>query len=143
MGHKKDDIKRLAEDYFIQNYDVLQKEVAELFKVTTKTLSSWATKGEWDKKRTEYHASPVKIQQLLRAELLSVSQGKPATLNADSISKLQSALDKLDKKADPIVVNEILKALDNFISEIDPSFAVKCTEYHKKFLMHRINLEIQ
>lgn len=141
MGLKKDDTKRLAEDFFIQNYEVTQKEVAELFKVTTKTLSGWATKGEWDKKRTEYHASPVKIQQLIKEELLRVSKGEAPTLNADSISKLQSALDKMKSKADPIIVNEILKALDNFISEIDPAFAVKCTEYHKKFLMHRINLE--
>lgn len=141
MGLKKDETKRLAEDFFIQNYEVTQKEVAELFKVTTKTLSAWATKGEWDKKRTDYHASPVKIQQLLRAELLRVSQGQAPTLNADSISKLQSALDKIDRKADPTVVNEILKSLDNFISEIDPAFAIKCTEFHKKFLMHRINLE--
>lgn len=141
MGLKKDETKRLAEDFFIQNYEVTQKEVAELFRVTTKTLSSWATSGQWDKKRTDYHSSPVKIQQLIKAEILRVSQGQPATLNADSIAKLQSALDKMEKKADPIVVNEILKALDNFISEIDPAFAVKCTEYHKKFLMHRINLE--
>jgi uncharacterized protein YjcR len=143
MGLKKDDAKRLAEDFFIDNFSVTQNEVAEMFEVTPKTLSKWAVEGEWVKKRNAYHSSPVKIKQLLQNELLSVSQGNIPTLNADGISKLQSAIDKIDKKADPIVVHEILKSLDNFVSEIDPAFAIKLTDFNKKFLMHRINLELQ
>lgn len=141
MAKAKDRTKQLAEDYYTQNPDATQKEIAELFQVTEKTLGKWLVEGKWSDKRFTFHSSPVKIKQLLQAELLSVSQGKAAVLNADGIAKLMSALDKVERKANPIVVSEILKALDNFISEVDPPFAVKCTEFHKKFLQHRINLE--
>jgi transposase len=141
MAKSEDRKKQLAEDYYIQNHSVNQKEVAELFQVTEKTLGKWLADGNWKEKRFAFHSSPVKIKELLQTELLNVSQGKAATLNADGIAKLMSALDKIERKANPIVVSEILKALDNFISEIDPAFAIKCTEFHKKFLQYRINLE--
>ncbi|MFC0186006.1 hypothetical protein ACFFJX_27655 [Pseudarcicella hirudinis] len=73
--------------------------------------------------------------------MLKVASGTPGTLNADSISKLMSALDKCDKKADPIVVSRVLKDLANFVSENDPQFAAKMTDWMKKFLQHRINIE--
>lgn len=139
---RESNIKRQkAEEWFIENTDATQKEVSELFGISEKTIGTWAKKYKWLDKRLDYHSSPVKIKELLQRELMSVAQGKPAKLSADGISKLMAALDRCDKKADPIVVQRILKDLDNFISEIDAAFAIKCTQFHKQFLIHRINLE--
>jgi transposase len=141
MARESNAKKQKAEEWFIENIDATQKEVAELFGISEKTIGTWVKKHNWMDKRLDYHSSPVKIKELLQRELLSVAQGNTPKLSADGISKLMSALDRCDKKADPIVVQRILKDLDNFISEIDPSFAVKCTQFHKQFLIHRINLE--
>lgn len=130
-----------AEEFFIENIDTTLTEVAEHYKVSLNTVSAWARKYDWKDKRLNFHASPTKIKQLLQTELLNIADGKEPTLPADAISKLMSTLDRLEKKADPIVVHKILKDLDNFISEIDPAFAKECTKYHKQFLQHRINLE--
>ncbi len=143
MGEKKDKVRLEAEAYYIENSEATQLEIAELFKVTQKTISAWSIKYDWEQKRTDLHTSPVKIKQLLQREALAVAQGKPATINADAMSKLISAIDKLGSKASPVVVARILKELDNFISEIDPHFAAKLTDFHKKFLQHRINQEVQ
>lgn len=141
MAGKKDKIRQQAKDYYVDNFGATKKEVAELFGVTEKTIGDWSKLDDWENDRLNFHASPVKIKQLLQQELLSVAQGNPAKLPADGISKLMSALDKVEKKADPTVVSKILKDLDNFISEEDPDFALKCIHWHKQFLIHRINLE--
>lgn len=141
MAAKKDSKRSKAEEWFIENFDATQKEVAELFSVSEKTIGVWVKKYNWEEKRLDFHSSPVRIKQLLQRELLSVAQGNPSKLNADGISKLMAALDRCDKKADPIVVQRILKDLDNFISESNPDFAVEATTFHKQFLIHRINLE--
>ena len=138
---KKDKARQQAMDWFIENIDATQKSVAELYGVTEKTIGTWAAKDEWEEKRMDYHTSPVKIKQYLQKELLSVVKGEAPKLPADGIAKLMAALDRCEKKADPIVVSKILKDLDNFISEADPELAVKCVHFHKQFLIHRINLE--
>lgn len=141
MAGKKDKARQQAMDHYVENIDATQKECAELFGVTTKTVSTWANADDWESKRLDYHSSPVKIKQYLQKELLNVVQGNAATISADTISKLMAALDKCERKADPIVVHRILKDLDNFISEADPALAVKCVHFHKQFLIYRINLE--
>ena len=141
MAVRKDKIRTQAMDHYIENMECTKKEIAELFQVSEKTVGNWSNADDWDGKRLDFHASPVKIKQFLQKELLNVVQGQASTLNADTISKLMSALDRCDKKADPIVVHRILKDLDNFISEVNPEFAVECVHFHKQFLIHRISLE--
>ncbi len=125
MGLKKDRIKELAKDFYVQNFEATQEEVAGLHGVSPKTISSWKQKDGWEDARRNYHASPVKIKQLLQDELLSLAQGNPPRLRADGISKLMAALDRCEKKLDPAVVAKLLKELDNFISKTNPRFAVQ------------------
>ncbi len=141
MAAPKSGIRLKAEAHFIENIESTQKEIAELYKVSPKTIGGWYEKYDWKQKRLDFHASPTKIKQLLQKELLKIANGEKATLPADSISKLMATLDRLNKQADPIVVHSILKDLDLFISQIDPEFASKCTPFHKMFLQHRINID--
>lgn len=130
-----------AEEFFIENLDATYKDIAVNYKITEKTVGTWAKKYDWENKRLNFHASPTRIKQLLQKEALNLTAGKKASFNADAVAKLMSAIDRIEKKADPIVVHKILKDLDNFISKIDPTFAKQCTIYHKQFLQHRISLE--
>lgn len=141
MG-KKEAIRQKAEDWFIENNDCTQAEIADKFGITAKTVNSWHKKHNWEDRRRDYHSSPIKIKQLLQNELLSVAQGNAPKLNADAISKLNAAIDRLDKKIDAFVVKRVLVELDNHISNADPKFAAQCTLFHKSYLQHRINLEI-
>ncbi|MXV37682.1 hypothetical protein GO491_03155 [Flavobacteriaceae bacterium Ap0902] len=130
-----------AEEFYIENLEITLKQVAEHFKVTEKTVGSWAKRYGWEEKRLDFHASPTVIKQRLQQEALNLTNGEVASFNADAVNKIMAAIDRLDKRADPIVVHKILKDLDNFISEINPEFAKECTTFHKQFLQHRINLE--
>lgn len=141
MARSKQATLQKAEAYYIENFEATNAEVALLFDVRPATIGEWAKKHDWDEKRYNFHASPTKIKQLLQQELLNITSGGTPKLNADSISKLMSALDKCDKNSDPIVVHKILKDLDLFLSQIDANFATKCTPFHKQFLKHRISLE--
>lgn len=141
MGTKRDGKRNAALEFYMENQDATQKEIAELFKVSEKTIGDWVKKYNWSDKRLDYNASPVKIKQELQRETLSVIQGNPPKFSADTIAKLMKGIDRCEEKASPIVVQRILKDLDNFVSEIDPEFAAKCTPFHKQFLIHRINLE--
>lgn len=141
MAGRKDVVRVKAEEYFIENIDCTYKEVAELFKTTEKTIGAWAKKYDWENKQLDFHASPTRIKQLFQKEVLNIASGGKPTFSADSVSKLMVGLDKLDKKADPVVVHKILKDLDLFVSQIDPDFAILCIPFHKLFLQHRISLE--
>lgn len=141
MARNLEKKRQQAEEWFIENIEGTQKECAELFKVTEKTIGAWAKKYNWEQKRLDYHSSPVKIKQLLQREAMWVAQGNAPKINADSLIKIMAGLDRCDSKADPIVVSRVLKDLDNFISVDDPAFAAQATKYHKLFLQHRIDLE--
>ena len=141
MGLKKDRVRELAKNFYVENFDATQQEVAELFSVTPKTLNYWKVQDKWEEARRDYHASPVKIKQLLQEELLSISQGNPPKLKADNIAKLMAALDRCERKLDPAVVAKVLKELDNFTAKVNPKFAVEAIVYNKQFLLHRISME--
>lgn len=134
----KNDTRLKAEAYYIENVDATQKEVAELFKVTEKTVGTWVNKYDWEDKRWSFNASPTFIKQKLQQEAHNIVIGGKPNFSADAVNKIMSAIEKIDKSADPVIVHKILKELDNFISEIDPNFATECTKYHKQFLQYKI-----
>lgn len=140
MSSRKDSVRLKAEAYYIENIDATNKEIAELFKVTEKTIGSWVTKYDWENKRWNFNASPTFIKQKLQQEALHIVNGGKSNFSADTIAKIMAAIDKVDKSADPVIIHNILKDLDMFISEIDPAFATECTKYHKQFLQHRISI---
>jgi len=141
MAKSKDSIRLKAEAHYIENIDADLKEVSELFDAHYDTIRDWAKKYDWEEKRLNFHASPTIIKQKLQQETISIMNGGLPKFSADAVSKLMASLDRCDKQADPIVVQRILRELDNFISRLDPGFANKCTPYHKMFLQHRIKME--
>lgn len=135
----KNDVRLKAEAYYIENVEATNKEVAELFKITEKTLGTWVTKYNWEEKRWDFNASPTFIKQKLQQEALRVVNGEKPSFSTDTIAKIMSAIDKVDTSADPVTAHKILKDLDIFISGINPEFATECTKYHKQFLQQIIS----
>lgn len=140
MAKTKDSIRLKAQQYYIENLQATQSEIAQLFGVRVATLGLWIKKYDWDEQRMNFHASPTIIKQKLQQEALHIVGGGKPNFSADTIAKIMAAIDKVDKSADPVIIHNILKDLDMFISERDPAFATECTKYHKQFLQHRISI---
>lgn len=141
MARGKDGIRQKTEDYYIENIDTDAREIAELFNVHYDTVRGWIKKYDWEDKRWSFNSSPTIIKQKLQQEAHNIVNGGKPNFSADAVNKIMSAIEKIDKSADPVIIHKVLKDLDNFISETDPAFATECTKYHKRFLQHRISIE--
>nr|DAX36151.1 MAG TPA: Protein of unknown function (DUF1804) [Caudoviricetes sp.] len=138
MAKTKDTIRIKAEQYYIENIQATQSEVAELYGVRPATVGDWVKKYDWEDKRLSFHASPTIIKQKLQAETIRVMNGEEPTFSASDVAKLMAALDKCETQADPTTVYKVLRELDLFISQQDAAFATQCTKYHKQFLRLKI-----
>ena len=136
---RKPQQKILAEQMFV-NYQMTAKAIAETLDIEEKTIGKWRNEGEWDKKRSEFFASPGKIRQTLLAELQRVATGEAASIDADSLSKITKAIDTLNDKMSPQLVIEMIMMLDNYLADYNPQLANECLEPHKSFIRHIISL---
>jgi transposase len=140
----REKLRSTAEDLFISQ-NMSAKQIAELLDVSEQTLSKWrkgrAGEKSWDEKKTEFALTPTKIKEILLQEAYKVANGEASNINADTLSKITSAIDRLDKKVSVRMVIDVLKELDNYTAEINPVFAMEATKYHKLFIQHRIGLE--
>ena len=141
MAKTKDAVRIKAEQYYIENIEVTQAEVAELYGVRAATIGEWVKKYDWEDKRLNFHASPTIIKQKLQAETIRVMNGQEPTFSASDVGKLMAALDRCETQADPTTVYKVLKELDMFISQQDAGFAAQCTKYHKQFLQLKVKNE--
>ncbi|WP_367867889.1 hypothetical protein [Pedobacter sp. WC2423] len=136
---KKDALQRNAEMAFIElGYNA--KTIAEQFGVTEKTVGNWRKEGEWDKQREELLASPVKVRAILLKEIQHLAAGGEATIDSDALSKVSKVMETFSTKLSPQMAMTVIKVLDDWLSERDPELANKNLDYHKKFILHIINL---
>ena len=136
--------KVMAERMFVED-GMTAKAISEQLDVSEQTLSKWrkGKEGEksWDDKRAEMLASPHKIREILLKELILVSEGKVSKVDADALSKINKVIESLSDKISAQVVFSVFKEFDNWMADQDPKTAVIFTEWHKQFLLYKINLE--
>ena len=100
---------------------MLQKEIAEKVGVTPKTVSKWVTTEMWDKLRIS--RSVTREEQLshlyshlseINASIASREDGErfPNAKEADTITKLSSSIDKLERESG---VGEVVSAFSQFV----------------------------
>lgn len=135
-----DKIRELAEDSFIR-LGMNGRQISKLHDVSEQTISGWRRDGNWDDRRDTAKLTPVAIKELLLEEARKEIAGEKSALNFDRISKIMSAIDRVDKTVNSRVVMAVLQQLDNFTADIDPEHAIKATGYHKQFLQHIIRTE--
>ncbi|MDR0829651.1 MAG: DUF1804 family protein [Prevotellaceae bacterium] len=136
--------RAIAEDMYIRN-GMTGREIAEICGVTEQTISRWkrGKEGEknWDERKNELQLTPVKVKEILLEEAMKVASGEKSGIDADKLSKIVAAIDRLDKKINVRLIMDVFREFDNYVVEIDPKIAVEFTKYHKLFLQYRISIE--
>ena len=136
--------KVMAERMFVED-GMTAKAIAEQLDVSEQTLSKWrkGKEGEksWDDKRAQMLASPHKIKEILFKELMLVAGGEKSAVDADALAKINKVNETLSDSTSVQIVFSVFKEFDNWMADQDPKTAVLFTEYHKQFILFKINQE--
>jgi hypothetical protein len=132
--------KLLAERLFVEE-GLTAKAIAEHIDISEQSISKWRNDGKWDDSRAELLASPHKIREILMKELMKVSGGEKSLIDADALAKINKVIETLSDKISVQVVFSVFKEFDNWMADQDAKLAVDFTEWHKQFLLYKINLE--
>lgn len=144
MGRKVDSNKQeLA--YILYMGGVLQKEICERITVTPKTLLKWIEANGWKEKRA---AKTITRGELVNKTLIRIHQmleDKDTEVNADSLSKLATAIEKFDKRDTAVVVMDVFIEFGKWIQseathdrEIDLDFIKRLTKYQDKYVTQKM-----
>ena len=132
--------KIMAERMYVED-GMTAKAISEQLDVSETTLSKWKKDGRWDDKRAEMLASPHKIREILIRELKVVAEGCSSIIDADALSKINKVIEGLSSSTSVQIVFSVFKEFDNWMADQDPKTAVLFTEYHKQFILYKINQE--
>lgn len=136
--------KVMAEKMFVED-GMTAKAISEQLDVSEQTLSKWrkGKEGEksWDDKRAQMLASPHKIKEILFKELMLVAGGEKSAVDADALAKINKVIETLSDSTSVQIVFSVFKEFDNWMADQDPKTAVLFTEYHKQFILFKINQE--
>ena len=113
MDTPKHRLYKDAEALFVEN-GLTCSAIAEQLKLTEATLSKWRRQMNWDGLRGAALAAPNKV-----AKALSYFDGRVALS----------------------VVVSVFIEFDNWMAGIDPAKAVEFTEYHRRFVNHRAEVD--
>lgn len=130
----------LAERMFVEE-GMNAKEISEQLDISQQTLSKWRNDEDWDKTRDEIVAAPHKLRDILMRELKTVAQGGVSLVDADALAKINKVLESVSGRISTQVVFSVFKEFDNWMADQDPKTAVLFTEWHKQFLLYKINQE--
>jgi transposase len=130
--------KVLAEEYFFAGKS--QIEIAELLDTPANTINRWVAEGDWKKLRDAKTITRDKlvsnmISQIVAMEDLAKQENR--ILNAketDSINKLASAIEKLDKKVNISVYIQVFKEFNEYLLKEDLELAKQVTRFQTAFI---------
>lgn len=119
------------------------KAIAETVGTSENTVGNWVRKFKWKEKRDELLSAPHKIKQKILEEVNKVLKGEASTFNADTLSKLTRALERIDQKVSTQIVISVFKEYDNWLAgqDVDSDFLNQHLDQHKTYLQYRIEHE--
>jgi hypothetical protein len=132
--------KAVAETMFVED-GMIGKAISETLDVSEVTISKWRTEGNWDTKREELLAAPHELRKILIRELKKIAEGRKSFIDADALAKVSKVLESISDRISIQIIISVFKEFDNFMADDDPKTAVLFTDYHKKFILHKINQE--
>ncbi|WP_107039959.1 DDE transposase family protein [Brumimicrobium mesophilum] len=125
--------------------NLTQKEIATRVKVTEKTVSRWIEKGEWKKLRksmliTKQHQISQLYDQLefLNLKITERDYKVAEAKEADVISKITSAIQKLEVETSIGQIVEVARDFIDFVREIDLEEAKKITNHFDLFIQSKM-----
>lgn len=130
----------MAERMFVED-GMTAKAISELLDVSQVTLSKWRNDFEWEKKRSEMLAAPHKLREILMRELKTIAEGGTSLVDADALAKVNKVIESVSDRISVQIIFSVFKEFDNWMADQDPKTAVLFTEYHKQFLLYKINQE--
>jgi hypothetical protein len=72
-----------------------------------------------------------------------LSGGGAPTIDVKSLMAVTKMISSLSDKANAQIAFTVLKELDNYLAQQDPEFAVRSLEFHRMFLLHKVQNEAQ
>jgi uncharacterized protein YjcR len=139
----KEKEKRLAQQLYIYS-DASQQKIAEDLGISEKTLSKWKEEEGWDKIKAARNLGKDALVNKLYSQALKITteaENDSRILNSkemDTIVKIASTIDKLDRKVNLPNAISVFKEFNNWLVKINPTFAQQLTEFQSKFL-HYLN----
>lgn len=140
MAGKNDKLREWAAHLFIvEGYT--QKAISEYIDVSENTIGKWKKDYGWEEERLAILASPRKVKSVLLTEFEKISKGEISKIDADALSKVHKVIMQMNATISPEIIHAVLKLLDTWMSETNPALAVQNLPYHRKFLLHQIQID--
>lgn len=137
-------LKTLAEKMYVEE-GLTASAVAEALSISPQTVGRWkkglSNQEDWDTKRERHLREPRNIKRLVDDEVSRLVQGHESTLDMKAINEAIKAQTALSKGVSAEVIMTVFREFDNYMANQDPELAVKFTEYHKQFLIHKVNTD--
>lgn len=137
-------LRALAEKMFVEE-GMTAKAIAASIDVTEQTIGRWrkGIQGDisWDEKRKQYLTAPHNIKKILMNELGDLAEGKESKLDVKAITEVRKAMEFLSETVSAQIVMAVLKEFDSWMAVQDPEIAVSFLEWHKLFLLYKVQQE--
>ena len=117
------------------------KEISKILDISEQSLSRWRKSDKWDEERAIQKTSPALLKTQLRDELISISEGKKPSIDADSLLKTFKVYSEFDGRMSTSIVAAVFKEYDHWLAEVEPSEWEKSKELHKQYLRHKAESE--
>lgn len=112
-----------------------KKDIAEYLDVSAQTVSNWANKYEWDKRKQEWLLAPDNMKQALYKEGLRVLQGEKASFNVKELKAILDMIGTLESKVNIYIAIPLFKQFNDFCRAQGASHELmeQMTKYQKHF----------
>ena len=144
MGARKKVEQDYAKTLFVDQ-GLTQKEIAERLNVTEKTIGKWVKDGDWETLKksmltTKDNQLTMLYDQLdfLNSDIKSREYKIATPKEADIISKVTSAIKKLETETSIGETIEIAKQIIQFVRQQDLAFSYKLTQYCDAFITEKM-----
>lgn len=143
---KNEQKAEIAKALFLMT-DKTQKEICSVVGWSEKTFTEQKQKGNWHQLRDSRALSKQQIISLLHVQTLKIvelSKDEDRLLTSkeiDSIAKLASAIDKLEKKATLETFIQVFEEYNRWLLVVNPSLAQMNNSFQDLFISSKINNE--
>lgn len=116
------------------------KELAEKFKVSENTISSWREKGEWDKEKKEKgNITKMRFGSLcnLYARLFDLSSAEGKDYDEDRIAKVTASIKRLEDRIPALAFEQVGQEFMLFLHETQDASTVNLVQdIYSDFILH-------
>lgn len=144
MGLSKDQEKAYAKILYVQE-KLTAKEISERISVSEKTIGKWIELGKWKNERksmliTKQSQIAMLYDQLdwLNTDILNREVKVATSKEADAISKITAAIQRLEVETSLGVTIEVAKHFVEFVRDVDLDQAKKITDLFDTYIQSKM-----